>query len=35
MDSLENTVLQACISFAGTLLTANSTLGDTAVYPNQ
>ncbi|MCB0551739.1 MAG: right-handed parallel beta-helix repeat-containing protein, partial [Phaeodactylibacter sp.] len=32
MDSLENTVLQARISFAGTLLAANSTLGDTAVY---
>ncbi|MCO6488106.1 MAG: right-handed parallel beta-helix repeat-containing protein [Phaeodactylibacter sp.] len=32
MDSLENIVLQARISFAGTLLAANSALGDTAVY---
>ncbi|MCA9486015.1 MAG: T9SS type A sorting domain-containing protein, partial [Nanoarchaeota archaeon] len=32
MDSLENIILQARISFAGTLLTENSALGDTVVY---
>ncbi|MCO6480662.1 MAG: right-handed parallel beta-helix repeat-containing protein, partial [Phaeodactylibacter sp.] len=32
MDSLEHIVLQARLSFAGTLLAENSALGDTAVY---